>query len=173
MRRTRALICAFFLAVLAYGSALTLAAGGRGVQATAAPGNFPDGPHRDLVVKLCTDCHPVVRLTRMRESRAKWSAVVEQMIKEGVDVRDQDFDKVVTYLSVVLGKKVRINEASAEVIAETFDIDEKLAAAIVKHRTAKGPFKSWKDIASVPGVDAARIEEQKGNLEFDGPSALR
>ena len=88
------------------------------------------------------------------------------MVSEGASIRAEEFEVVVSYLSVALGKKIKINEASADVISETFDISEELAAAIVKQRTAKGGFKDWKDVAATPGVDAKRIEEQKGNLDF-------
>ena len=88
------------------------------------------------------------------------------MIGEGANVNDADFETLVVYFSVVLGKKVKINDATSVVVAETFDIDEKLAAAIVAYRQQKGPFKSWKDIAAVPGINPKRVEEQKDNLDF-------
>ena len=146
--------------------AITLRAGGQVASSSPAPPGFPEGPHRDVVVKLCTDCHPVSQIIRKRESRARWSAIIAQMINEGADISDENYDKVLTYFSVVLGKKVRINEADAAVIAETFDIDKDLASAVVKYRTEKGPFKSWKDVAAVPGIDAALVEALKDNLEF-------
>ena len=85
---------------------------------------------------------------------------------------DDEFEKVVVYLSVVLGKKIRINEASAEMIADTFDIEMELATAIVKYRGEKGPFKEWRTCLNVPGVDPKRIEEQKDNLDFSTALAL-
>ncbi len=36
------------------------------------------------------------------------------MLGEGAQMTDDEFEKVVVYLSVVLGKKIKINEASAE-----------------------------------------------------------
>jgi competence protein ComEA len=136
----------------------------------AIPQDFPEGPNRDVVVRLCRDCHPVTQVTRRRESRFHWSGLVEQMMGEGANITNEDFELVVTYLSVALGKKVKINEASAKVIAETFDISDEEAAAIVKYRTEKGAFKDWKAIASVPGIDAKRIEEQQVNLDFSSGS---
>ena len=127
---------------------------------------FPEGPGRDAAVRLCSDCHAIVDVTRHRESRARWGQIIERMIGEGAQINDADFDKLVTYFSVALGKKVKINEATATVVAETFDIEEELAAAIVAYRRQTGPFKTWKDIAAVPGVDPARVEEQKDNLDF-------
>jgi competence protein ComEA len=133
---------------------------------TPAPVDFPPGPNRDIVIKACTDCHPVSQITRRRESRVRWAQIVDRMAGEGAQMTDAESEKVVVYLSVVLGRRVRINEASAATIGETFDIDDQLAAAIVKYRTDKGPFKTWKDLLNVPGIDPGRVEEQKDNLDF-------
>ena len=127
---------------------------------------FPEGTGREIVERICRDCHPAGDVLKHRESRFKWGVIVGEMVSEGASIREEEFEVIVSYLSVALGKKVKINEASAETISETFDISEEEAAAIVKHRTAKGGFKDWKDVASTPGVDAKRIEEQKGNLDF-------
>ena len=133
---------------------------------TPPPADFPPGPYRDVVVKACKECHPVVQITKRRESRARWAKITYQMIGEGAQMTDEEFEKVVVYLSVVLGKKIRINDATAETIADGLDIDEDAAAAIVKHRAEKGPFKEWKDLLKVPGIDAQRIEEMKDTLDF-------
>ena len=130
------------------------------------PTDFPPGPNRDVVVKVCKDCHPVTQITKRRESRARWSQLTEKMFGEGAQMSDAEFEKVVVYLSVVLGKKIRINSATADEIAEGLDIDEQAAVAIVKYRGDKGPFKEWKDLLKVPGVDAQRVEELKDNFDF-------
>ena len=57
-------------------------------------------------------------------------------------------------------------------IADTFDIEMELATTIVNDRGEKGPFKEWKDLLKVPGVDPQRIEEQKDNLDFSTALAL-
>ena len=134
----------------------------------APAATFPEGAGRDVAVRICTECHPVARITRHRDSRVGWAQILDQMLDEGAHITDPDWDTLVSYLSVTLGKKVKINEATAAVIAETFEIDEDLATAVVKYRTQKGPFKTWKDVAAVPGIDAKRVEEQKDNLDFSG-----
>jgi len=137
-------------------------------QPTPTPQGFPEGASRDLVVRICVDCHPATRVTKERLSRAQWAEEVVKMIGEGADIKDDDFDPIVSYLSVAFGKKIKINEATAADIANTFDIDEKLAGAIVKYRTDNGPFKEWKDLTKVKGLDPKRVEEQKDNLDFGG-----
>jgi hypothetical protein len=139
-------------------------------QATAPLTAFPEGTGREITERICRDCHPAGDVLRHRESRFRWSVIVGEMIGEGAKISDDDFEVIVSYLSVALGKKIKINEASAAAISEAFDISEEMAAAIVKQRTAKGGFKDWKDVASTPGVDAKRIEEQKGNLDFGSGS---
>ena len=131
---------------------------------------FPEGAGRETVERICRDCHPAGDIIRHKESRFRWSVIVGEMIGEGAKISDEEFEVIVSYLSVALGKKIKINEASAAAISETFDISEEEAAAIVKHRTAKGGFKDWKDVASTPGIDPKRIEEQKGNLDFGSGS---
>ena len=148
------------------------ASGNATQSAPPAPSEFPQGPYRDIVVKACKDCHPVSQITRRRESRTKWSAIVDQMTQEGAEIRDDDFEKIVVYLSAVLGKKIKINDATAEAIADALDIEEETAAAIVKYRADKGPFKEWKDVLKVPGIDAQRIEELKDNLDFSTAPSL-
>jgi len=129
---------------------------------------FPEGAGKDVAVRICSECHPITNVTKHRESRAGWGKILEKMLGEGAHIPDDDWDTLVAYLSVTLGTKVKINEATAAVIADTFDIEDDLAAAVVRYRSQKGPFKTWKDVAAVPGIDAKRVEEQKDNLIFSG-----
>ena len=132
----------------------------------AVPASYPPGKGRDVVIRVCGDCHAVTDITRRRESRYRWAVIVNDMLDQGAKISDADFETSVAYLSVVLGRTIRINTAAADVIAEAFDISEAEAAAIVKHRLEKGPFRTWQALAAVPGVDPRRIEEQRGNLDF-------
>ena len=133
---------------------------------TPPPADFPAGPNRDVVVKVCKDCHPVTQVTKRRETRAKWSEITGKMLGEGAQISNDEFEKVVVYLSVALGKPIKINQASADDLSYAFDIDEESAAAIVKYRGEKGPFKEWKDLLKVPGLDSKRVEEMKDTFDF-------
>jgi len=127
---------------------------------------FPDLPGRDVAVRICLDCHPTSDITNRRESRFKWAVIVEEMIGEGAKINDKDFETLTVYLSVAFGRKVKVNEVTAKVIAETLDIAAEDADRIVKRRNERGPFKSWQEIAAIPGIDAKRVEEQRANLDF-------
>ena len=127
---------------------------------------FPDLPGREVAVRICLDCHPTSDIANRRESRFKWAVIVEEMIGEGAKINDKDFETLTAYLSAAFGRKVRINDATAQLIAETFDISAEDANRILKRRTERGPFKSWQEIAATPGIDAKRVEAQQANLDF-------
>lgn len=134
-------------------------------QASAA--DFPPGPGREIVSKACRECHMAADITRRRETRRRWSLILDQMAGQGAQIEtDADWEKALVYLSTTLGRKIRINTAPMSLVAEVFDFTEEQAAAIVKARTAKGGFKTWQEIAAVPGIDAKRVQEQSGNLDF-------
>lgn len=74
-------------------------------------------------------------------------------------------------------KKVQaidINSASAETIAETLGIDQKVAEAVVARRTKLGPLESTDDLLVVPGVSRkavtanfARLGLPQGTIKLD------
>ena len=51
-----------------------------------------------------------------------------------------------------------INAATAEDLALLPKIGEKTAGLIIQYRTVKGPFKSMRDLAKVPGLGKVRLE---------------
>lgn len=167
---TRPPLVAVFVACL-WSAAVVAATGRPGpTQATTpvqgVPASYPPGKGREVVIRVCTDCHAVTDITRRRETRSRWGVIVDAMTSHGAQFTDADFEAMVSYLSVTFGRPIKINTASASTIAEALDISEEHAAAVVTHRTAHGPFKDWKAVAAVPGLDPARVEEQRGNLDF-------
>ena len=53
---------------------------------------------------------------------------------------------------------MNVNKATAEDLASSLGLAQPEAEAIVKYRGEKGNFKTWQDVAAVPGVPAAKIE---------------
>ncbi len=88
----RALIVA---ATLLAGAAATFLAG---VPAARAD-DFAPGAEHDLVAKACTACHVGAQVTSQHKSAEQWSETVSQMISNGAQIPDADFDKVVAYLA--------------------------------------------------------------------------
>jgi len=59
------------------------------------------------------------------------------------------------------GKKININQAPAEELAQLKGIGVKYAARIVEFREANGPFSSPEDIMKVPGIGSKIFESNK------------
>jgi competence ComEA-like helix-hairpin-helix protein len=40
------------------------------------------------------------------------------------------------------------------------------SAAVIRYREANGPFKEWRDLTKVDGIDKSKIEAKKDQLTF-------
>ena len=67
----------------------------------------------------------------------------------------------------VFAKPVNINAADAKTISQSLTgIGQKKADAIVQYRTAKGPFKSLKDLANVKGIGDKTVQKNEQDILF-------
>ena len=62
-------------------------------------GPLPDGPGRELVLNICTQCHDLQRVKRERLSPEGWLEVLEAMLNEGAPLSEKDFPDVLRYLA--------------------------------------------------------------------------
>jgi len=69
-------------------------------------------------------------------------------------------------------KKVNINQATAEQLANLPRVGAKAAQRIVDHRKAKGPFARIEDLMEVKGFGEKRFEQLKPYLTVSGPTTL-
>jgi competence protein ComEA len=127
---------------------------------------LPPGTAKALVQRACTSCHELSIGSKQRMDRERWTALVEDMVDRGAKLTDEEFAQVVDYLAVNFGRKVNVNQATAAVMVSELGLQERNAAAIVKHRDANGPFKDLDGLKKVPGLDAAKIETLKDRLAF-------
>lgn len=58
-------------------------------------------------------------------------------------------------------KLININSASAAEFATLPGIGDKIAQAVIDHRTANGPFKAAEDLKNVKGIGDAKFETIK------------
>ncbi|GAB4552250.1 MAG: hypothetical protein OHK0023_20030 [Anaerolineae bacterium] len=63
--------------------------------------------------------------------------------------------------------QIRINSASAEELELLPGVGPVLAAAIIKHRTEHGRFRTLSDLDAVPGVGPARLQQWATWIIFD------
>lgn len=139
--------------------------------APAQKNQLPDGPGKDVVLRVCGQCHAVDLITGKGNTRDGWTQVVGVMIARGAQGSDDDFDTIVEYLTTYFPpnsdvKKVNVNKAPASELQTVLQLTEKDANSIVDYRKQNGDFKSFDDLKKVPGLDQAKLESLKEKITF-------
>jgi competence protein ComEA len=124
---------------------------------------------KGLVERACTKCHSLASTLKQRNSRAGWSAIVDDMVARGAELSDAEIETVIGYLSTLYGPKVNVNKAGAQELARVLEIPEPSAEAIVEYRAKHGSFKNVGDLKKVREVEKI-IDSKKELLDFgDSP----
>jgi len=134
-----------------------------------ASAQWPDGPGKDDTLQLCGNCHDATVVQAHHQSRDEWVATMQKMIAEGAQGTEEQFKAVLDYLAKNYGPApapINVNQAPATELVSGLGLSEKEAAALVKYRTDKGPFKALEDLKKVPDLDFKKIEAQKDRLVF-------
>jgi hypothetical protein len=64
---------------------------------------MPEGPNRDLVVRLCTTCHDIGNLvSTVGRSRDGWSEKIDDMLLYGLKITPQERALILEYLATYL-----------------------------------------------------------------------
>src|SRR5262245_27576708 len=64
--------------------------------------------------RVCSNCHPITRVTATRRSHAQWEEVIETMINaRGAKVTDEEFETILGHLVREYGR-VSVNSAAAD-----------------------------------------------------------
>jgi competence protein ComEA len=128
---------------------------------------LPEGPGRKTTERLCGSCHGFGNFMRKRDSREGWNNVIEDMIRRGAKGEEEEWAEVSDYLVAQFSPvRVNVNQATAAQIAEGLQVKAAVAAAIVKHREASGPFKGFEDLGKVAGVDVAALEARRLFIDY-------
>lgn len=135
--------------------------------------DFPDGPGKDDLVSICSQCHGIEAIPDLKYTRQGWQALVEQMQGNGANGTAQQFEAIVDYLTKNFGPdkapaadKVNVNTATSGEIEQRLGLATKEAAAIVAYRTKNGNFKTLDDLKKVDGVDAKKLDAAKDRVAF-------
>jgi competence protein ComEA len=134
--------------------------------------DLPPGEGRDTLKKVCTQCHDIDSVPRLRYSRSDWANLVFSMKDMGADATSAELDQIIDYLAKNFGKgddtvkKTNVNSASAKEIEEGLGFTTKESEAIVLYRMKNGNYKDLDTIKKVDGVDAAKVETAKAKIEF-------
>jgi len=62
-------------------------------------GPLPDGPGKDVVLNICTQCHDLARVRRTRLDAEGWAEILDTMLNEGAPLTEKDFAAVLRYLA--------------------------------------------------------------------------
>jgi hypothetical protein len=130
---------------------------------------LPEAPDKSLVVAKCTQCHGADQFAAMRQSGDGWDQTISKMQEKGLNLTDEDYEKILSYLTTNLGPppvSINVNKATSSELQKALDLTDRETEAIIKARTAKGTFKDWQEVANVDGVDAKKIEAKKDLLVF-------
>ncbi len=138
-----------------------------GIGVNAQPDALPDGDGRDVVVRMCGDCHGVGPSVAKRHNRIEWQAIVDDMREKGAPGSDDEAKQTVAYLTKYFGR-VNVNTAPAEELERVLDLSQSDANAIVAWRASHPVFASIDDVKNVTGIDAAKIERGKNRIVFKG-----
>jgi competence ComEA-like helix-hairpin-helix protein len=129
---------------------------------------LPDGPGKELVAKVCIDCHTAATFRKMRLNEDEWWEKVGDMVDRGAKADQKQQTEIVAYLARNFGKDAKVNMNTAPhtelMVVLGFTIDE--SKALVEYRDGHDAFKQWSDVLKVPGVDARKVESQKDKMAF-------
>jgi len=143
------------------------------VPAGAAWAQLPDGPGKDITVKICGNCHNAEVVAGYHMASEGWTNTISQMIDQGAEGSEAQFNAILAYLVKNFGPAgpatapINVNKAVAKDLETGLEITSNEAAAIVKYRQEKGAFKEIADLKKVPDLDYKKIEAKKDRLTFD------
>jgi competence protein ComEA len=132
----------------------------------AAWAQLPDGAGKDTVMQVCGKCHDPEIVKGYHQDKGAWSHVISQMIDQGAEGTDDQFNAILAYLAKNFGPALNVNKATAKDLETQLELTAKESEAIVKYRDDKGPFKEIADLKAVPDLDYKKIEAKKDRLTF-------
>ena len=66
---------------------------------------FPEGPGKATLIKVCSQCHAVDPIATLRYSKDEWKDLVDDMKGKGAEATDEESNVIVEYLFKNFGKK--------------------------------------------------------------------
>ena len=138
------------------------------VPPAAAQDPFPEGPGKDVTLRMCGTCHPAERSAAVRLTRDGWRDVMARMVTLGAQGSDAERTAVLEYLAASFKgeapKPVNLNTAPAIDLESVAGLLRKESAALIAYRTKHGPCKALEDLKNVPGVDFRKIDRRRDRL---------
>ena len=65
---------------------------------------MPEGPNREFVAKVCSECHALSNLySTVGRNREGWTRVLEDMTRYGLKATPEEQTRILDYLSTAMG----------------------------------------------------------------------
>jgi mono/diheme cytochrome c family protein len=129
---------------------------------------LPEGEARDLVIRVCAQCHEPNRAAALRLTREGWEGVIQKMRGLGAQANDQESAQITDYLSENFKgeapKPINMNTASSVDLEAVAGLLRKEAALWIAYRNKNGPCKSLDDLKKVDGLPFKKIDDRRDRL---------
>jgi competence protein ComEA len=129
---------------------------------------MPEGPDRELTVRVCAACHEPQRAASVRLTREGWQEVVAKMVGLGAKGTDEELAKVTDYLAENFKgeapRPINLNTAPAVDLESVAGLLRKEAAIWIKYRNDVGPCKSIDDLKKIPGFPFKKVDTKRDRL---------
>jgi competence protein ComEA len=132
---------------------------------TVGQDQFPDGPGKAELVKVCNGCHDAKIVLANLKTPTEWTETLQNMAEQGAEATPDEWRLIQQYLNSNVAL-IAINKATADELQATLDLTPDRAAAVLKYRKEKGAFKSLDDVKKVPGLDPAKLEARQARFVF-------
>src|ERR1700684_774866 len=131
--------------------------------------DFPDGPAKEYVNKICLQCHEPSQLLSQKRSESDWKATVARMALKGVPAPSEQYDAIAVYMAKNFGKtadatKINMNKAKAEELVAVIVLTPDDANALVTYRENHGEYREWGEMLIIDGVDGRKLEAAKDKM---------
>jgi competence ComEA-like helix-hairpin-helix protein len=141
------------------------------ISSAFAQKDFPDGPAKEYVNKICLQCHEPSQLLSQKRSESDWKTTVARMATKGVAAPPEQYDAIAAYMAKNFGKeedaaKINMNKAKAEEIVTVIGLTPDEAKALVAYREKHGDYREWGEMLVVYGVDGRKLEAAKDKMSF-------
>ena len=113
---------------------------------------------------VCTRCHSSAQFLGTPRSPRRWTLVFAQMTELGASPTDDQIDGIIRYFQRNL-TVVNVNTSPAEELAPTLQVSNEVAGAIILRRMQKN-FTGTAELATVPGIDPAKLAKLSDRLQF-------
>ena len=74
-------------------------------QAGANISQLPDGPGKATMQKICSGCHAPEIVMGRHETKDGWEKIVGNMVNQGANGTDDEFNEIIDYLAAHFAKK--------------------------------------------------------------------